>query len=84
MTTDTFAWAGGSASPRHINAMGHEATSLLELPTDATHALVPTRESKSLQDKNERRTSFINTIRVVTISTAGPSMINLITPLVSG
>ena len=67
-TTDTFAWTGGLASPHHINAMGHKATSLLELPADATHAPVPVRESRSLQDENGRRTSFINTIRVVTIS----------------
>ena len=28
-TTDTFGWAGGSASPHTMNAMGHEETSLL-------------------------------------------------------
>ena len=63
-----FAWVGGSASPHHINAMGHEAMSLLELLADATHVRTPTQESRSLQDKNGHRTSFINTIRVVTIS----------------
>jgi hypothetical protein len=62
MTTDTFAWVGGSASPYHINATGHEATSLLELPADATHVRVPARESMSLQDENKHRTLFINTI----------------------
>jgi len=41
MTIDMFVWAGGSALPRHINAMGHEVTSLLELPADATHARMP-------------------------------------------
>jgi len=68
MTTDAFAWAGGLALPHHINAMGREATSLLELPANATHARTPRWESRSLQDKNGRRTSFINTIWVVTIS----------------
>ena len=68
MTTDTFAWAGGSALPHHINAMGHEATSLLELPADVNHARPPTQESRSLQDENGRRTSFIDTIWVVMIS----------------
>ena len=67
-TTDMFAWVGGSASPRHINVTGNEVTSLLELPTDATPASAPVQESRSLQDKNECRTSFINTIRVVMIS----------------
>jgi len=62
MTTDMFAWVGGSASPHHINAIGHEATSLLELPADATHARAPARESRSLPDENGRRTSFIDTI----------------------
>jgi len=65
---NTFAWVGGSASPHHINAMGHEASSLLELPADATHVRAPMRESRSLPDENGRRMSFINTIRVVTIS----------------
>ena len=68
MTTDMFAWAGGLALPHHINATGHEATSLLELPADATHARAPARESRSLQDKNGRRTLFINTIQVFMIS----------------
>jgi hypothetical protein len=66
MTTDTL-WMGGSALPHHINATGREATSLLELPADATHAHAPARESSSLQDKNGCCTSFINTIRVVMI-----------------
>ena len=68
MTTDMFMWAGGLALPHHINATGHEATSLLELPTDTTHARAPAQESRSLQDKNGHRMSFINTIRVVMIS----------------
>jgi len=62
-----FAWAGGSASPHHINAMGRKATSLLELPTDVNHARAPTWESRSLQDENRCRMSFIDTIWVVTI-----------------
>jgi len=33
-----FEWVGGSALPYHINAIGHEVMSLLELPADATHA----------------------------------------------
>ena len=57
MTTDMFVWVGGSALPRHINVMGHEAMSLLELPADATHVRAPARESKSLQDENGCRTS---------------------------
>jgi hypothetical protein len=68
MTTETFTWVGALASPCHINVMGREATFLLELPADATHKRAPTRESRSLQDKNRRHTPFINTIRVVTLS----------------
>ena len=63
-----FAWVGGLASPHHINAMGHEVTSLLELSADATHARLLARESRSLQDENGHHTSYINTIRVVMIS----------------
>jgi hypothetical protein len=53
-TTDTFAWVGSSALPCHINAMGSEATSLLELLADATHTRVcmgiqePTRQKRML------------------------------------
>jgi hypothetical protein len=68
MTTDTFVWVGGSALSRHINAMGSEATSLLELPADTTHERVPAQESRSLQDENGCHKSFINTIQVVMIS----------------
>ena len=68
MTTNMFVWAGSSALPHHINAMGREATSLLELPVDATHARAPARESRRLQDKNGCRMLFINTVWLVTIS----------------
>jgi hypothetical protein len=40
----------------------HEATSLLELPADATHTCAPAQESRGLQEENGRRTSFINTL----------------------
>ena len=62
------ACVGGSASPHHINATGRVATSLLELPADATHARTPAQESRILEDENGHHTSFFNTIRVVMIS----------------
>jgi hypothetical protein len=30
MSNEMFAWFGGAASSRHVNATGHEATSLLQ------------------------------------------------------
>jgi hypothetical protein len=59
MTAEMFAWVGGSASPHHINVTGRKATSLLELPTEATHVRIPAWESRSLQDENGRCMLFI-------------------------
>jgi len=37
------------SSPRHVNATGHEVTSLLQQAVDATHARTPTQECRSTQ-----------------------------------
>ena len=48
-SNEMFAWFGGVASPRHVNVMGREATSLLQQAADATHACVSAWECRSMQ-----------------------------------
>ena len=49
MTNEAFAWFGGAAWPHHVNATGHETTSLVQQAADATHTHASTRECRSTQ-----------------------------------
>jgi hypothetical protein len=44
-SNEKFAWFGGAAWPHHVNAMGHEATSLLQQAADATRTRAFVQES---------------------------------------
>ena len=48
-SNETFAWFGGAASLRHINATGREVISLLHQAADATHVPMSVRECRSTQ-----------------------------------